>query len=286
MSHSVSKIALLTFIALCAFSANSIICRLALGGQSIDATSFTFIRLFSGAVILLFLVLMTNKGKKLTSKGTWAGGITLFIYAAAFSFAYITLDTATGALILFGAVQLSMLLISYVRGSRFYLAEWLGIVVSFAGFSYLVWPLVALPSFTGALLMSVSGISWGVYTLIGRSSKQPLVDTCFNFVRSLPFVFILLVFTYQQLDWSNTGIILAIVSGAVTSGIGYAVWYFVLPSLAPTQAAVLQLTVPIIAALGGVVFVSEPITLRLIAASLFVLGGIALVIFAKQRGSQ
>ena len=285
MNYSIIKVVSLTFIALAAFAANSVICRFALGAQAIDAASFTIIRLLSGACVLLLLAHAGKTHKKLIYKGSWLGGMTLFIYACTFSYAYITLDTATGALILFAAVQLSIMFISSFQGEKFSRYEWLGITVSFLGFSYLVWPLVSQPSFSGAILMIISGAAWGVYTLIGRGSKQPLTDTCYNFLRSLPFVLILFLFTYSQFEWSSTGVLLAILSGAITSGVGYAIWYLVLPSLAATQAAVLQLTVPIIAAIGGVIFVSEAMTLRLMLSSCLVLGGIAIVIFSKSAKS-
>ncbi|XQW85293.1 DMT family transporter [Thalassotalea piscium] len=275
------KVVSFTFVALVTFAANSVICRLALGGGSIDAASYTMIRLLAGVIALLILVKLGKKGKPHAKKGSWLGGITLFLYACTLSYAYISLDTATGALILFGAVQLSILLFSYFRGDKFHLLEWLGIIIAFVGFVYLVFPLMSQPSMIGAVLMVVSGASWGMYTLVGQGSKRPLIDTCYNFVRTIPFVLILCLLTYDQLEFTNQGVLLAILSGAITSGVGYAIWYLVLPSLATTQAAVLQLTVPIIAALGGVIFVSEPITLRLFISSVFVLGGIALVIFAK-----
>ncbi|GHE96971.1 DMT family transporter [Thalassotalea profundi] len=279
---STLKIACLTTIALCTFAANSVLCRLALESQLIDPASYTSIRLMSGAIALLILVYM-GAGNLNTKKGSWSGGVTLFIYACTLSYGYISLDTATGALILFGAVQLTIMCVSIVKGEKIFVGEWLGIIIAFCGFVYLVYPLMSQPSFIGAILMAISGITWGLYTLIGKGSDRPLVDTCYNFVRTLPFVVVLFLFTFEQIEVTNQGILLAIISGVVTSGIGYAIWYQVLPYLATTQAAVLQLTVPVIAAIGGVFIVAESLTIRLILSSILVLGGIGLVIFAKDK---
>lgn len=234
----------------------------------------------------MLLVQGTRKGKVSLSKGSWLGAVTLFLYAITFSYAYMTLDTATGALILFGAVQLSILLIAYFSGQKLHMVEWVGIGISFCGFIYLVWPLLSQPSFIGAILMIIAGVSWGIYTLVGRGSQSPLTDTCYNFLRTLPFVIILCLLTHRYFELTTSGVLLAILSGAITSGIGYAIWYLVLASLTTTQAAVLQLTVPIIAAIGGVVLVAEPMTLRLALSSFLVLGGIALVIFTKKSNQQ
>jgi drug/metabolite transporter (DMT)-like permease len=230
----------------------------------------------------MLLVQFNKRRAETLSKGSWLGGVTLFVYAITFSYAYITLDTATGALILFGAVQLSILLIAYFRGQKFGILKWSGIAIAFSGVINLVWPLLSKPSIFGAILMFTAGVAWGIYTLIGRESSNPLADTGYNFLRTLPFVSLLCLFTFSHFQLSTHGVLFAIVSGALTSGIGYAIWYLVLPHLTTTQAGALQLTIPIIAAIGGVVFVAEPMTLRLVLSSCLVLGGIGLVIFGKK----
>ncbi|NQZ07190.1 MAG: DMT family transporter [Algicola sp.] len=278
-----------TTFALLAFAGNSVLCRLALGEGQIDAASFTVIRLLSGIitlVIILKLAQLTQKNTrstspKTTSKGSWSAALMLFVYAIAFSYAYVSLDTGTGALILFGAVQITMLLVGILSGNRLHYVEWIGVATAFCGFVYLVLPSVSTPSLTGFILMTVAGIAWAFYTLKGRGSKHPLGDTSYNFLRTLPLVAILLALTIPQTQLSQTGILLAVVSGAVTSGIGYTLWYIALGGLTPTQAAVLQLLVPIIAAIGGVVFAGELISARLVVASALVLGGILLVVLSK-----
>ncbi|AWB59500.1 EamA family transporter [Colwellia sp. Arc7-D] len=276
-----------TVFALFAFAANSVLCRLALGTNAIDATSFTTIRLLSGIAILFVLIQLTRliqkptKDLKLQSKGSWLSAAMLFIYAVAFSFGYISLDTGTGALILFGAVQITMILSNVVSGNKLHLSEWLGLALAFTGFVYLIMPSVTTPSLTGFVLMSISGMAWAFYTLLGRKSKNALNDTAFNFLRTVPFIFILMVFSLDSLHVSSSGIMLAILSGAIASGVGYFVWYIALAGLSVTQAAVLQLFVPIIAALGGVIFTSELITVRLIESSALVLGGILMVILGR-----
>ncbi len=273
----------LTILALTAFAANSVLCRLALDQGAIDASAFTTLRLFSGAVVLMILLFIKREHRHLTSKGSWLSSIMLFVYAAAFSFAYITLETGTGALLLFGAVQISMILMSLLSGNRLTPIEWLGISIAFAGFVYLILPGVSAPSVNGFLLMTIAGIAWGVYTLTGRGSQNPLHDTAYNFLRSLPFLIILLSVTFTDLNVSERGVWLAILSGGIASALGYTIWYAALSGLSATQAAVVQLLVPVLAALGGVIFVSEPITGRLVFSSVLILGGVSLCIFKKNR---
>lgn len=275
---------ILTTLALIAFAANSVLNRLALSEGSIDAPSFTIIRLLSGAIVLFIILLIKNQQKPSSaSKGSWASSLMLFTYAITFSLAYITLDTATGALILFTAVQLSMLLISLFKGSRLSLIEWFGMLIAFFGFVYLVYPDLGTPSVKGFILMSAAGTAWGVYTLNGRGTTDALADTAYNFIRTIPFVLVLLLITFSKSNYSTQGIVLAVISGAITSGIGYTIWYEALKGLSSTQAAVVQLSVPVLAALGGVVFVSEEITQRLIISIVFILGGILLVVFGKKN---
>jgi drug/metabolite transporter (DMT)-like permease len=279
------KTILLTLLALIAFAANSVLCRLALGDGAIDASSFTGIRLVSGAVSL-FIILSLKGGNKentmvVKSKGSWGAAFVLFIYAVTFSYAYLSVNTGTGALILFGAVQITMIMLSIIAGTRLHLIEWSGVVLAFSGFIYLVLPNISTPSFNGFILMTISGVSWGIYTLKGRNSKYPLMDTTYNFIRTIPFVILLTVITMHNMEYTVEGIILALISGAITSGVGYTIWYIALGGLSSTQAAVIQLSVPVIAALGGVVFVSEVITMRLVVSTAVVLAGILMVVLGK-----
>lgn len=279
------KIIASTVFALFAFAANSVLCRLALGENAIDAASFTTIRLLSGITILFVLITLTRKANqqetKFKSKGSWLAAIMLFIYAVAFSFGYISLDTGTGALILFGAVQITMIISNVISGNKLHFSEWLGLALAFTGFVYLIIPSLTTPSLVGFVLMSISGVAWALYTLLGRKSKDALSDTAYNFLRTSPLILALLVFGLNNANITATGVILAVLSGAIASGIGYYVWYIALAGLSVTQAAVVQLFVPVIAALGGVIFTSEVITLRLIESSGLVLGGILMVILGR-----
>jgi drug/metabolite transporter (DMT)-like permease len=275
------KIIACTIFALLAFAGNSVLCRLALGGNMIDAASFTVIRLLAGIIILVIAAAITPKTDEARSKGSWLAASMLFIYAVAFSYGYISLDTGTGALILFGAVQITMIIVSVVSGTRLHYCEWLGLFIAFSGFVYLIIPSLTTPSLLGLILMTISGIAWGFYTLVGRSSTQPLSDTAYNFLRTSPFIIVLLIFTFQDATITQEGILLAVLSGAIASGAGYAIWYIALGGLSVTQAAVVQLFVPIIAAIGGVIFANELITLRLVESSALVLGGILTVVLGR-----
>ncbi|MGV2873022.1 DMT family transporter [Colwellia sp. E150_009] len=280
------KTILLTVLALLAFAGNSVLCRLALNDNIIDAASFTSIRLFSGAIFLLLLISINvhkSPQKIINIKaGSWLSALFLFIYAGAFSYAYISLDTGTGALILFGSVQVTMILSDIFKGKKLLLAEWLGLIIAFIGLIILLMPSASAPSLTGFLLMAISGIAWGFYTLAGRGSKTPLVDTTNNFLRTLPFIGLLMLLTLSNIELSNQGILLAIISGTVTSGLGYAIWYSALSGLTVKHAAIIQLSVPVIAAIGGVIFSNETINIELITSSFLVLGGVLTVIMGKQ----
>ncbi len=254
---------------------------MALGENTIDAASFTVIRLLSGALVLLVILKIRNNKNISHSKGSWPAGLMLFLYAITFSFAYITLDTGTGALILFGSVQITMILLSLISGNRLHISEWMGISIAFAGFVYLILPGVTTPSVVGFLLMTVAGIAWGIYTLKGRGSGDPLMDTTYNFLRTVPLVTILAIIAVKNAHYSTEGILLAILSGSIASGIGYTIWYIALGGLSTTQAAVVQLSVPVIAALGGVIFVSEAVTLHLTVSATIILGGILIVVLGK-----
>ncbi len=281
-NYSPVKTVVFTGLALLSFAANSVLCRLALGAEAIDAASFTVIRLLSGAIVLYVIIRITHTKKALPEeKGSWLASSMLFLYATAFSFAYITLDTGTGALILFGSVQITMVLLALISGHRLHVTEWLGILLAFVGFVYLMLPEINMPSVNGFLLMGLAGIAWGVYTLKGRGSSNPIMETGYNFFRALPFVLILFLMTAQQAHYTTAGIVLAALSGGIASGVGYTLWYFALRGLSATQAAVVQLLVPIIAALGGVILVAETMTLRLVLSASIILGGIFLVIAGR-----
>lgn len=277
----VIKTIVFTGLALIAFAANSVLCRLALGEGAIDAAGFTVIRMLTGAVALLGIVRIRGGETGGSTKGSWPASLMLFLYAITFSFAYVTLDTGTGALILFGSVQITMILLSLVSGTRLHISEWTGVAIAFAGFVYLILPGVTTPSAMGFALMTVAGIGWGIYTLMGRGSKSPLMDTAYNFFRTVPLVVVLGVVAIRSAHYSSEGVALAMLSGGITSGIGYTVWYIALGGLSATQAAVLQLLVPLIAALGGVLFVSEAITLRLSVSAAMILGGVLLVLLGR-----
>jgi len=277
-----TKTIISTLCALIAFATNSVLGRMALGEKIIDAASFTAVRLMSGALVLfLLLILNGHQRRSPASKDDWFTTCMLFLYALTFSFAYLKLETGTGALILFGAVQITMILISLFSGKRLHIVEWIGLLMSFLGFFYLVLPGVTAPSFTGFFLMTTAGIAWGVYTLKGRGSAHPLSDTAYHFLRTIPLVLVLVAFTFQNAQISLEGIWLACLSGGITSGMGYTIWYTALRGLSITQAAVVQLSVPVIAALGGAIFVSEEISFRLVVSSLFILGGILVVILGQ-----
>lgn len=276
------KVVCLTLMALIAFAANSILCRLALGAEQIDAASFTIVRLLAGAVtlaILLYCRQADSTFAKISAQGDWISAVALFVYAAGFSFAYIELDTATGALILFASVQLSMLLINLYFGASFSAQSWLGLVLAFAGFVYLIAPDLQSPSFYATLLMTVAGVAWGVYSIRGKHSVKASVSTTANFIYTLPMLLPLL-FIADMSSATYEGLWLAVASGAVASGLGYTIWYLAVPHLKAELAAVSQLSVPIIAAIGGILFVGEALYFRLIFACVVILSGIALVIWA------
>jgi drug/metabolite transporter (DMT)-like permease len=265
---------------MCAFAANSLLCRAALAEHLIDAASFTTVRLISGALLLFVLAQRREPGVPEAPRD-WLAAATLFLYAVTFSFAYLSLSAGTGALILFGAVQLTMLVAGVRAGERFPPAAWAGLALAVAGVVYLVSPGVRAPSPLGALLMATAGVAWGVYSLRGRGSPNPLGATARNFITSVPFAAVLIVVTIGSSHSTTRGLLLAAASGALTSGLGYVIWYAALRDLAATRAAVVQLSVPVLAAVGGLLFLSEPITLRLALSAAAVLGGIALVLMQR-----
>lgn len=264
-----------------AFAANSLLCRLALGQQLIDAATFASVRVTSGAAMLT-LILLTQRRVPLRTRTDWRCAAMLFGYVIFFSFAYRSLSASTGALILFGAVQLTMFVVALRRGEHFSLLSWSGLVLAIAGLVYLVSPGLTAPDPFGALLMTVAGISWGFYSLLGRGVTDPLTATANNFIYCVPLVVLANLF-FGHMSGSSNGFILAILSGAITSGIGYVIWYAALPGLTATRAATVQLTVPAISALGGVALLSEHLTLRLLLASAATLGGVAIVLAQRAR---
>ena len=271
-----------TLFALVAFAFNSILCRLALQSGEIDAAGFTAIRLVSGAFVLTIVYLIFG-GKNAEAKpGSRLSAFFLLTYAVCFSFAYISLTAATGALILFGAVQLAIICAALASGERPAVSEWCGLLAALGGLIYLVFPGLSAPPLTSSALMAIAGIGWGFYTLRGKKSINPLAATTGNFVRAAPFALLILLPFYAQIHWSLKGVLLAILSGAVASGIGYAVWYAALEFHTAARAAILQLAVPVLAAGGGVIFLSETISLRLLTATILILGGIGLAIFGRK----
>ncbi|KQW28929.1 hypothetical protein ASE36_10620 [Rhizobium sp. Root274] len=276
----------LTLVAMLAFAANSLLAREALGTVSIEAAGYTVVRIVSGALVLYGLMRRGSKTRRTEGQGlpgSWWAAAALFIYAIAFSAAYLSLGAATGALILFSSVQASMLAYGLFNGDRPRLREVIGFAVAFAAFVYLILPGVGRPDIGGSLLMIVSGIAWAVYTLRGRGSRDPIGETAGNFVRASVFCLPLAVFAVLYESASQAGLALALGSGVVASGLGYSVWYRALRGLTTFRAALIQLSVPVIAALGAIVFLDERLTLHFVVAGACVLGGIAFAILAKQK---
>lgn len=275
------RTALYTALALIAFAANSVLCRLALGKGAIDAAGFTTIRLVSGALVLL-IVRAVGKTPTTADSGNWTSAFTLFLYAATFSFAYISLNTGTGALILFASVQATMIIFAIYRGERLGLMGSLGLIVALAGLTYLVFPGLEAPSPAGAALMALAGVSWGIYSLRGRGAVSPTAVTADNFLRSTPFVILTGLIFFQNLQITFAGAAFATLSGGLTSAIGYIVWYAALRGHSATSAAIVQLLVPVLAAIGGVILLSEPTNLRLLLSSALIIGGVALALTQRQ----
>jgi drug/metabolite transporter (DMT)-like permease len=274
------RIGLLTFLAMVAFASNSLLCRLALKNTDIDAASFTSIRIIAGA-LTLWIIVRVRGGTRATA-GSWPSAFWLFAYAAGFSFAYISLPAATGALLLFGAVQATMIGYGLWKGERLRGVQAAGLVGAFGGLGGLLLPGLSAPPALGAALMLFAGIAWGIYSLRGRAVGDPTSVTAGNFLRAVPFAALLSLAMFSRASVDMPGFVYAIASGAIASGVGYAIWYTALPALKATSAATVQLSVPVIAALGGVAFLGEPITLRLIASSIAILGGVALVITTRK----
>ncbi|MFZ2235136.1 MAG: DMT family transporter [Dokdonella sp.] len=272
------RVIVLTTLAMIAFAANSVLCRLALKETSIDPATFAAIRLVAGALALALIVRLRTRPQ--AGDGNWLSALALFAYAAAFSFAYVGLSAAAGALVLFGAVQVTMIGYGLWNGERLRAWQRAGVLLAVAGLVGFLLPGLSAPPISASVLMLIAGMAWGGYSLRGRGAGDPVGVTAGNFLRTVPMAIVLVIATLvvnRNLAWDAAGISYAIASGAITSGIGYAIWYATLPALKSTTAAIVQLSVPLIAALGGVVALAEPISARLAVASVAVLGGIALV---------
>jgi drug/metabolite transporter (DMT)-like permease len=266
---------LLTTLAMLAFAGNSLLCRVALVRTGIDAASFTSIRLLSGAIVLWLIVRFRRQ--TIATAGSWPSALALFAYAAGFSFAYVSLSAATGALLLFGAVQTTMLGFGWWKGERLQARQLAGLVLAVGGLLGLLLPGLSAPPLPAAALMLGAGVAWGVYSLRGKGAADPTCTTAGNFVRALPFAAALSVLMPGRVSPDGAGIVLALASGALASAVGYAIWYTALRGLNATSAATVQLSVPVIAAFGGIVFLDEAMTLRLLLTSVAILGGIALI---------
>jgi len=276
---------LLAAAALVGFAANSLLCRLALGPGLIDAASFTFVRLAAGASVLLALS-ARGAGRFVRGAGSWTSAFALFAYAAAFSYAYLRIGAGTGALLLFGAVQATMLAGGLRAGERLRRGGAFGLALALLGLVVLVRPGLAAPDALGAASMAAAGVAWGVYSLRGRTARAPsLVETAGNFARSVPLAVALSLPTFPSAHASTHGIALAVASGAIASGLGYTLWYAALPGLGAVRAAIVQLSVPVLTAAAASILLGEPVTLRLVVASLLILGGIALALGASWRKS-
>jgi drug/metabolite transporter (DMT)-like permease len=272
----------ITAVAMVAFAANSVLCRVALTQTEIDPASFTLVRIVSGAVMLTLL--FGARSRSLSVAGSWPAAIALFVYAAAFAFAfaYVSLPAGAGALLLFGAVQVTMVVTGLIKGKHVRPLQWVGLVFAFSGLAVLVAPGVSAPSPIGAILMLAAGVAWGAYSLMGQANTNALGATTGNFLRAAPIALLLALPTLTKAH-PALGLIYAVLSGALASGVGYSMWYLALLQLTAAQGASVQLSVPIIAAIGGTLFLGEAPTLRLVFASIAVLGGIGLVIFSRVK---
>src|SRR6266403_2866978 len=290
-----------------AFASNSLLCRAALKESSIDPATFTFVRIFSGA-LALWLVMSVRKRLTVNPTatplvesfsnsapvtrcsslryGNWISAVALFAYAAGFSFAYTSLSAGTGALLLFGAVQATMILWGLHKGERLSTIQIVGFIIAVTGLIALLFPGLSAPPLIGSILMLGAGVAWGIYSLRGKGEKNPASATTGNFLRAVPFTAALSVIFLMRAHLDLAGVTFGIISGAITSGLGYVIWYSVLPYLKAAIAAIVQLSVPVLAATGGIVLLGEPIRLRYVFASVAVLGGIALVVVTSHSQDQ
>jgi len=272
---------LLTALAMLAFAGNSLLCRAALRDSQIDPTSFTALRLLAGALVLWLLLRLRNGPS--AAAGGWYGALALFAYAAAFSYAYLHLDAGAGALLLFGAVQLSMIIWGLITGERLSRLQITGLVLAAGGLVTILLPGASMPPLSASLLMVISGIAWAAYSLLGKGAPDPLAATAGNFIRSLPLMAVLCLLALGGLEWDRAGVMYALLSGGLTSGVGYAIWYAALPGLTAIQGASVQLSVPLITALAGSLLLGETLTVQLLIAGVAILGGIALVLRVKHN---
>jgi drug/metabolite transporter (DMT)-like permease len=285
-----TRLFILTLATMIAFASNSLLCRAALKQTSIDAASFTFIRIASGAAALWLIMKMREHTSSVAAvydrraHGNWPSALALFAYAAAFSFAYNSLSAGMGALLLFGAVQATMILWGFRKGESLYAGQLIGLVVAVSGLVVLLFPGLSAPPFTASILMLGAGIAWGVYSLRGKL-QNPVSATAGNFLRAVPFAAIVSIILLPWARLDRAGIGYAVLSGAVASGVGYVIWYTALSGLKATSAATVQLSVPVLAAAGGILLLGEPLTLRFLLASIAVLGGIALVVIEKDHAT-
>ncbi|MEY2544201.1 MAG: hypothetical protein QOE81_1662 [Verrucomicrobiota bacterium] len=279
-----------------AFASNSLLCRAALKATTVDAATFTSVRIISGALAVCAILLARSSFSSIATRhlslkdGNWPSAFALFAYAAAFSFAYKSLSAGTGALLLFGAVQATMILWGFRKGERLHPIQFAGLFVAVAGLILLVLPGLSAPPLIGSILMLSAGVAWGVYSLRGKvkgqsgSDRDAIATTAGNFLRAVPFALLLSIAMINQAQVNSLGLVYALISGAITSGLGYVIWYTALTGLKAASAATVQLSVPVLAATGGILLLGEPITLRYIIASIAVLGGIFLVVIERQRG--
>jgi len=275
------RVFILTLLAMIAFASNSLLCRAALKQTRIDPASFTFVRVFAGAAALWLIMAMRRS--PFEKRGNWPSAIALFVYAAAFSFAYVNLSAGTGALLLFGAVQATMILWGFRKGERLDGVQILGIILALIGLVVLVFPGISAPPLIGSIFMLTAGVAWGVYSLRGKTAAHAAAATAGNFLRAVPFATLISIIMLPKMRLDSLGIVYALISGAITSGLGYVIWYAALADLKATSAATVQLSVPVLAATGGILLLGESINLRYVIASIAVLGGIALVIIERQR---
>ncbi len=283
MKQSSTQTALLTTFAMIAFASNSLLNRLALGQHTIDAISYTTVRLISGAIMLSLIRSTQRKSGQPLLGGSWLSAALLFLYALTFSFAYLSLSAGTGALILFGSVQLTMIIIALQNGERPQVLEWVGLAIALGGLIYLVLPGLSAPAPLGSILMLMAGIAWGFYSVRGRGSQNPLADSTGNFVCAVPMILLIRLISLNNIQLSSTGILFATLSGVLASGVGYVIWYSALRGLTTTRAAIIQLSVPALAAWGGVLLLSEHISARLLFAGILILGGIGLTVLSRNK---
>jgi drug/metabolite transporter (DMT)-like permease len=281
-----ARIFVLTLLAMIAFASNSLLCRAALKQTSVDAASFTFVRIFSGAVALWLTVNVRRSigtASDIRVGGDWISALALFLYAAAFSFAYVDVAARTGALLLFGAVQATMILWGLHKGEQLRAIQIVGLIVAVIGLVALLFPGLSAPPLFGSILMLGAGIAWGIYSLRGKGKKNPATVTAGNFARAVPLAAAVSIMFLPRLHLDLAGVTCAIISGAITSGLGYVIWYSALPGLKAASAATVQLSVPVLTASGGILLLGEPLTLRYLLASVAILGGIAFVVLEKTR---